>query len=261
MDPGSSASLAALARTVCIVRDIDVLPKGHVRLETRFTYPDRSSIDLFIKNPMQTGGALVLSDLGQTTNWLSDLLIKPWQSKKRVRFVEDTLHVLAVQEANGALETDFTMTQESLLDAAVRLAQACVRVADLTFTKRSTTQVYAAEEIEEIISDADLEYETNVALAGRNGNVITVDFLVHGKKRTSALIALSSQSQTSAHPVANEVFRKMYDLAVPERQEQRVTVWDDRFDVYKAEDLDRIRDFSEVIALSERSALQSLLAA
>lgn len=261
MDPENSASLIAIAQGICVVRSVDTLPKGHIRLETRFTYPDRSSIDLFVRNPMHTGAKLILSDMGQTTNWLSDLLIRSWQSKKRTRFMEDALHALDIRHVNGALETDFGMTQESLMDATVRLGQACVRVADLTFTRRSTSQVYAGEEVEEIISDADLQYETSVPLAGRNGNVITVDFVVHGKKRTSSLLTLSSQSQASAHTVANEVFRKMYDLSVPERPEQRVTVWDDRFDVYKGEDLDRLHDFSEVIALSDRNAIQSVLAA
>jgi len=261
MDPGNSASLTALAHGICVVRGTDVLPRGHIRLETRFTYPDRSSIDLFIRNPVQTGGKLILSDMGQTTNWLSDLLIKPWQSKKRTRFVEDALHTLDIRQVNGALETGFGPTQESLMDATVRLGQACVRVADLTFTRRSTSQAYAGEEVEEIISDADLEYETSVPLVGRQGNVITVDFVVHGKKRTSSLLTLSSQSQASAHSVSNEVFRKLFDLSVPERPEQRVTVWDDRFDVYKSEDLERLGNFSEVVALSDRGSLQSLIAA
>ncbi len=261
IDSENSAALAALARKVCIVRDVDVLPRGHIRLETRFSYPDRSSIDLFIKNPLQTGGKLVLSDMGQTTNWLSDLLIRPWQSKKRTRFVEDVLATLDIRQANGTLETDFEETHDSLMDATVRLGQGCVRVADLTFTRRSTAQVYAGEEVEEIISDADLPYETNVPLTGKNGNIVTVDFLVEGKKRRSALLTLSSQSHASSHTVANEVFRKMYDLSVPERREQRVTVWDDRFDVYKAEDIDRLRDVSEVFALSDRDALQAAIAA
>lgn len=261
VDSRNSAALAALAGEICIVRDVDVLPRGHIRLETRFTYPDRSSIDLFIKNPMQTGGKLVLSDMGQTTNWLSDLLIRPWQSKKRTRFVEDVLATLEIRHANGVLETDFDGTHDSLMDATVRLGQACVRVADLTFTRRSTAQVYAGEEVEEIISDSDLPYETNVPLTGKNGNVVTVDFVVQGKKRKSALLTLSSQSQASSHAVAIEVFRKMYDLDVPERPEQRVTVWDDRFDVYRPEDIDRLRNVSEVFALSEREALQAVIAA
>lgn len=260
-DIAQIASLSALARQVCIVREVDEVNNGHVRLETRFLYPDRSSIDLFIRNTVQTGGALVLSDMGQTTLWLSDILVKPWQSKKRMRFVEDAMHTLDIRQNGGAFETSFEMTPESLMDAAIRLGQACVRIADLTFTRRSTSLVNAGEEVEEIISDANLPYETDVPLEGRNANVIKVDFLVHGTRRDSAIVTLSSQSQVSAHAVANEVLRKLYDLKVPERPEQRVMIWDDRFSVYREDDLDRLRDFAEVIGLSQRREIQTLLAA
>lgn len=253
-----------IAGKICVVRSVDTLPKGHLRLETRFSYPDRSSIDLFVVANAQAsipGTKPVLSDLGQTTLWLSDVLVKPWQSKKRQRFVEDSLRVLDVRQNGGALETDFEVTPDSLLDAVVRLGQACVRIADLTFTRRSTLQVFAGEEVEELLSDAELPYETNASLVGRHGNVISVDFLVQGRRQRSVMLTLASQYQAAAHTSANEVFRKMYDLKTPDRTEQRVTVFDDRFDVYRADDLDRLRDVSDVLALSQKSELVSLLAA
>jgi len=55
-------------------------------------------------------------------------------------------------------------------------------------------------------------------------------------------------------------FRRWYDLDVPERREQKVTVFDDRFDVYRDEDLNRLRDLSDVVALSDRQTLRDLLA-
>lgn len=52
-----------------------------------------------------------------------------------------------------------------------------------------------------------------------------------------------------------------YDLDAPLRHEQHVTVYDDRHDVYRPEDLERIKDLSELIALSARQDLVALLAA
>lgn len=260
-NPRNTDDLRALAARVCMVKGIDTVPRGHVRLETRFKYPDRSSVDLFIQNPTQTGERLVLTDLGQTTLWLNDLQVRPWQSKKRSRFIEDALHVLEIRQAGGAFEVDFQMSQESLMDAVVRLGQACVRVADLTFTRRSTQQVYAGEELEEIISDAELLYETDAPLAGRHGIVIQVDFLVHGRRRDSAVLTLGSQTQTSAHATSIEVFRKMYDLKVPDRTEQLVAVFDDRFhELYRPEDLNRLSEVSEVFPLSQKRDIQAALA-
>ncbi len=253
-----------IADDLCMVRGKDVVPRGHLRLETKFLYPDRSSVDLFVVNGTQQQlltGSAVLSDLGQTTSWLADVQVRPWQSKKRQRFLEDAIYVLGIRQNGGALETEFAPNHQELEDAVVRLGQACVRVADLSFTRRSSLVVTATDEVEELISDADLAYQANAPLQGRHGNVVVVDFLVEGRRRKSAVLTLAAQSAATAHTAANEVFRKHYDLDTPQRGEQRVTVYDDRNDVYRSEDIDRLRDVCEVIPLSARQDVVALLAA
>jgi hypothetical protein len=253
-----------IANELCMVRSKDVVPRGHLRLETKFLYPDRSSVDVFVVNDAQqqlVAGSPVLSDLGQTTAWLADVQVRPWQSKKRQRFLEDAIYVLGVRQNGGALETEFAPNHQDLEDAVIRLGQACVRVADLSFTRRSSLAVTATDEVEELISDADLAYQANASLRGRHGNIVVVDFLVEGRRRKSAVLTLAAQSAATAHTVANEVFRKHYDLDTPQRGEQRVTVLDDRVDVYRSEDIDRLRDVCEVVPLSARQDLVALLAA
>ena len=88
-----------------------------------------------------------------------------------------------------------------------------------------------------------------------------MDFLVSGARTKSALLTLSNQSSSQAHVLANEIFRRWYDLDVPARTEQRVTILDDRYDTYREEDLRRLRDKSEVLALSDRRGIGDLLAA
>ena len=83
------SSLDEILHDLCMVRDIDRVPRGHIRLETKFRYPDGGSIDLFI---LQPHGVLfapppLLTDFGQTMAWLADMQVRPWQSKKRQRFV------------------------------------------------------------------------------------------------------------------------------------------------------------------------------
>jgi hypothetical protein len=251
------------ANDLCMVRSKDVVPKGHLRFETKFLYPDRSSVDLFVVNAAQQKlmpGLPVLSDLGQTTAWLADVQVRPWQSKKRQRFLDDAIYILDVRQNGGALETVFAPNHQGLEDAIIRLGQACVRVADLSFTRRSSLVVNVTDEVEELISDADLAYQANVSLPGRYGTVI-VDFLVEGRRRRSAVLTLAAQSTASARTMATDVFRKHYDLNDPQRDEQRVTVFDDRVDVYRDEDLDRLRGVCEVVPLSARKDLVALLAA
>ncbi len=243
-----------------LVRSVDQLPNGHVRIETGFLYPDGSSVDVFVLEDSPIFPALKLSDLGQTTSWLLDLQVRPWLSKKRQRLAEDAIRIYDVRQAGGALECALSGL-DALVDGVVRLGQACVRVADLTYTRRSSLQVSVSEEIEEFLADSELDFEANIELIGRRDVNVRVDFLVHGSRSTSALLALATGNASQAHTVANEIFKRWYDLNIPARNEQRVTIFDDQYDVYRAEDLDRLRDLSDVVALSDRQTMKDLLAA
>ena len=243
-----------------LVRDVDLTRRGAVRLETAFLYPDGSSIDVFVKEEDPLFKKLRLSDLGQTTSWLLDVQVRPWLSKTRQRFLEDALRLYGVQQVGGALEYPLE-SPDDLLDGVVRLGQACVRVSDLTYTRRNALQTGLGEELEEFLSNAELPFAVDQELVGRKGRTVRVDFLVKGKTAESALLTLASGNGSQAHVASNEIFRRWYDLDVPTRNERRVTVFDDRSDVYRADDLERLRDLSHVIAMSDVRTLRDLLAA
>lgn len=125
-----------------LVRSIDELRSGVVRLETAFLYADGSSVDVFVHRPEALFPSLVLTDFGQTTAWLLDVQVKPWLSKRRARFVEDALRLYGVSQVGGALELALESV-DRLLPGVVQLGQACVRVADLTYTRRSSLAALA----------------------------------------------------------------------------------------------------------------------
>lgn len=72
---------------------------------------------------------------------------------------------------------------------------------------------------------------------------------------------LASHNPTAAHARATEVFSRWYDLAIPERTERRVTIFDDRSSAYREDDLKRLEAYSTVLPLSEKTALTTVLAA
>ncbi len=246
--------------THTLVRAIDPTKKGAFRLETAFLYPDGGSVDVFLIEDAPPQAALKLSDLGQTTSWLLDMQVKAWLSKKRQLFVEDALRNYGVVQSGGAFELPLESI-DSLVDGIVRLGQACVRVSDLIYTRRCALQTGLDEELEEFLSNVGMPFDANVELVGRRGTSVRVDFVVIGARAQSAILGLASGSTSQAHVAANEIFRRWYDLDTPDRTEQRVTVFDDRYDVYRNDDLVRLRDLSDVVALSDRQSLQALLAA
>jgi hypothetical protein len=247
-------------RNDTLVKDVSSTAKGHVRIETAFLYPEGSNLDLFLVDEAPLFPPRKLSDLGQTQQWLLDLQLQPWLSKKRQAFIDDALRIYGVKQNAAALELPLPSLDE-LSSGIIHLGQACVRVADLIYTRRSSLQAPIFEEVEEVIADAQLAYEPNPKLEGRFGKLVQVDFLVSGARARSAVLTLSSPNASQAHVQANEIFRRWYDLDAPVRTEQRVTIFDDRNDSYRDEDLQRLRDKSMVLALSERTAISELLAA
>jgi hypothetical protein len=246
-----------------MVRGVDLLPKGHLRIETRFLYPDGSSVDVFLvddpRQPLLPPSRL--SDLGQTMSFLLNHELKPWTSKKRKIQLEEAISLYGVELVGGALERPIADTQDALKEGIVLLGQACVRMSDLLFTKRLQLQSPFADDVEELLADADLDYEQAVELPGQFAP-IAVDFLVRGRRTTSAVLTLSSRLSATAHPQANEVFRKVHDLHAAGRPEQRVTLVDDTVDrVYRDEDLRRIELYSRLVPFSDRDTARALLAA
>lgn len=240
-----------------LVRDVDEVNQ-YLRCETVFLYPDGSSVDLFIGADEPLFPKYFLSDLGQTMTWLLDMQIKPWQSKRRQHLLEDAIHIYKVQHSGGVLRLPLASLDE-MVPGIIGLGQACVRVADLFYTRKLQIQTHFSEEVEEFLADLELPYEVDQEIEGSRGRRVRVDFVVHSK-RDSLLLTLSPGHSThQAHVAANEVFSKWYDLS--ERREQRITVYDDQSDTFRAEDLERIRDKSDLLGLSEVRALQELLAA
>lgn len=243
-----------------VVRSVDQIPKRHVRIETAFLYPEGSSVDLFLVEDAPLLPATKLSDLGNTSQWLLDVQVRPWLSKKRQAYVEDALRIYGVAQQGGALEIPLA-SLDGIVDGIVRLGQACVRVADLVYTRRSSLVLPVAEEVEEVLADAELAYEPNPEIEGRYGKPVRVDFLVRGAQTKSDVLTWSNKNASQAHVQANEIFRRWYDLNIPARTEQRVTIFDDRYDAYRDDDIRRLRDLSEILALSERITIRDLLAA
>jgi hypothetical protein len=241
-----------------LVQDIDSLPRGYLRVETQLKYPDGTSIEVFLKDRAPPAVGFLLSDLGQTTGWLMTAQVKPWMSKKRQGLLNEILRSSGVIQQGGALELnadDIATIPTTIL----KLAQTCSRVADLTFTKRTALQTLAKEEVEEIIVDLELPYEQDFEIACIN-RTVKVDFLVRAAFKTSAILALSSMSSNSAHTTANEIFTKWYDIKATGRTEERVTIFDDRYDVYRDEDINRLSDLSAVVPMSDRKSLQEIVA-
>lgn len=133
----ASGVVMRLQSGTCMVKKAEVLPRGHIRIETSFLYPDGSNVDVFVVN--DPGSPLLpptrLTDFGQTTAFLLNHEVRPWTSAKRRAQLQEAVSLYGVELAGGALVKPIADVAKDLNEGIILLGQACVRMSDLLFTK------------------------------------------------------------------------------------------------------------------------------
>jgi hypothetical protein len=244
--------LKAAVSSFSLVEDCDEVENGVLRVATPFSYPDGSQIDVFLKpDPNHLFAPFDLSDMGQTTINLLDLQIKVWATKKRKQVVSDICDALNVQNRGGVLHVGLKDLSE-LSDGILRLTQACIRVSDLMFTQRLAAPVAFRDDVEEFLATSDFNYEPSVEILGPYGKPVSVDFSVDGPQTNSLILTIGTANAATAHPVANEVFRRWHDLAKVAKNSQFISLFDSRNNAVRDDDVARLGDVSTVLAFPDQ---------
>jgi hypothetical protein len=255
-------SLKAIVDKFSLVEQCDVIKNGALRIATPFNYPNGSQIDLFLEYSNGLFSQYVLSDYGLTANYLLDMHIKAWSTSKRRQLIEDICETLEVGSETGVFRVPLGQDIAALSSAIVRLAQACIRVSDLSFTQRLQSSATFQEDVEEFIAGAGLAYESEPVLMGALRNPVKVDFRVQGAKVFSLVQTLSAPNPANAHPKSVEVFTRWFDLQHHNGQRHQFVTVFDTINSFKEYDLERLSLVSAVVGFPEdREQLQEMLAA
>lgn len=239
----STEQIQTAASSFSLVKGCDVIRNGMVRLATPFQYPNGAGIDLFVGSTPDMFNKWVLTDLGQTTGWLLDLNLKLWTTEKRKQLVSDICRGLEVTQEGGQFQLVLSDLKQ-LPGAMVRLAQACLRVADLAFTQRLRVASAFNEDFEEFLDLADASYESGFPLQGQFGKMVKVDFRVKGQRGQSLVQTLSTASSVASHTMSTDAFCKWSDLQPHRGQYQFITIYDTSNDSFRDDDLKRLSSLS-----------------
>jgi hypothetical protein len=196
-----------------------------------------------------------LTDLGQTTSYLLDVQVKPWATNKRRQIIEDICRALEVTWNGGQFEILLNESDRaSLSNSMLRLAQACIRVADLSVSARLWSAGSFKEDLEEFFErSVQRRYETDVAVLGLSGEPVKIDFKIHGETSVSLVLALSAATAVSAHNASNEALSRWFDLGKKSIDQQRLTVIDESSEVFKDSDVAKVARLSKVILFPAES--------
>jgi hypothetical protein len=139
------------------------------------------------------------------------------------------------------------------------LAQACIRVADLSlFTKYPSPNSFK-KDVQDFIGSEGVQGP--VKLAGRWGREVEIDFLVERKAKKSLVKTVTTGGTApTIHPYLTEAFSRWYDLRPQHEQDQMVTVIDDKEHIRREDDLERLKTLSAVVLFpKEKEKLHDIL--
>ncbi len=254
-------SLQQKLATYPLAKDCDPLPDGSFRITTPLLYPNGTRVELFYQPELDLFASTRLTDKGQTAAMLAELQIYIEGYEKRQQILADICRTLRVADNNGELCVSVE-SDDHLADAVMRLAQACVRAADLHYTQSFRAQsdfrqIFAAflhQERPDNIEDYTIE--------GRFGRRIKTDFYTRQNTRPDNLIiTLFSANETSSHSVANDVFCRWYDLDRYKDSYQFLTVMDSSSKAFRQADIGRVASVSRVLSYpADSETLRGLLA-
>ena len=259
--PINCDQIKPLIRSSALVTACDPMGDGSLRLQTTFEYPGDEYVDLFVREAIPPNGPLRLTDASMTVAQLLAFGLDVDATPKRRRFVAELCRQLGVSRQGGELTIDVAEPIEANFGpSAVRLGQACVRVADLMLTYTERLNSSFDEELEEAFEALRLPVHPGKPLIGRAGRTIKVNYVVEAPRLSAAVFGLSARSAGNAKNRVNSTFRKWYELEPERPAYQFITLLDSRVPYWTDSDREVLADVSTVFDYpAEADAFSELL--
>jgi hypothetical protein len=247
--------LQKMVHSISLVRNCDVVPSGALRLSTPFSYPNGSSIDVFIEREPFLFDSYTLSDYGQTNLYLNDAQVKLDSTERRRQIIDDICSELGVKFKNGSFHLTLSGEQpDDISDAIMRMSQACLRISDFASHQRLRSANAFRDDVEDFFDASGLQYVPDVKVSGPYGADIKIDFEVNS---SSYVLVLAAMNESAAHASANEIFSKWHDLQIGKRGNAHsfVTVYNSASPAIRPADIQRLGDYSQTVSYPEQGEL------
>jgi len=258
-DPRDSQLRAGLATPLFAVDEWG----AYLRVRTPFTLPGGEPLALFL---LRHSDPVLLGDLGETLRWLRSHTVEPRRSARQQQQITDACAGLDVTLERGELRAT-ARPGESLAAAAVRVAQACLRVADLRRSGRPRITRSFPDEVEAYLRatlPGPLAITRNDRIPGISATTWSVDFRIRTPARHLLLFLLANERRDQARKLAEHVVAACTDLAhlrkLRRTPVQFITVFDDRGAAWNDGDARLVAPFATPHRWSERAAWAPALA-
>ena len=215
------------------------------RIRTPYLYPDGDIIDVFWK---VEGDAVRVTDLAETTGWLSMQSASLRRSERQTWLIEDACLTHGIKYYRGMLEA-WCRPGDELATVVTQVAQAALRVSDLWFTFRTQASQNTTDEVADFLNKQEFGFKRGQKLIGRSGSGWKVDFHVRTPLRSSLVQVLTTGNRAAARRVCEHVLAAWYDLSHLEAEPKEwtfISLFDDTADVWTDENFGLVEEISRV---------------
>ena len=249
-------ALAQLKSSFSDSLDCSETAYGYYALSTPMLYPDRDHIQLYIKQ--LSGGRFLVSDLGQTMMKLSTYGFEPHRTPRRRAMIFQITASTGVKYDNGRF---YIIASEEQLGSKIwDLLLGLHKVSNLVFTVGSYTKATFSDEFENFVAEKQIEYERGKQLELPIGTTESVDFWINHSSNPKAVLLLSASTPGYAQQRSDRVYRTFNELSLADYKAARLSVIDDRQDVWSNNLLIRLNHVSTVIPWTQTRVLEQALA-
>jgi len=218
------------------------------RVRTPFLLPDGDGIDVYVRGQDRD---LVVSDLGETVRWLRMQMVSDRRTKRQEVLLQDACLTHGLELFRGMLLARCQRPEE-LAATVLRVAQGCMRVADLWYTLRFRSSESLSDEVADLLTDRKVAFDRRQALPGRSSRVWWPDFHTRTEKASALVCVLSTGSRAAAKGRVNDVVAAWHDLShlrLGPSAMRFVSLVDDTLDVWGDEDLRLVSEGLSTLAL------------
>ena len=247
------SKLAMMAPHIDLVKSCDTVRSGAIRIATPFKYPNGESVDIFLYLKRGLLDEYQISDYGQTYVYLRSAQTGITSTSRKREIVGDITSQLKVKFDKGELTASIHGDDaESLSDAILRLAQACVRISDLATHQRLRSANPFRDDVEEFFEARRFAYIPDVKIAGPYKVQLRVDFEVNSSHAKSYVNVLAAMNLASARSSANDIFVRWHDLIqAGSNSHQLVTIYNSTSRAIRTSDVNRLKEYSIVVSYPE----------
>jgi hypothetical protein len=218
-------------------------------------YPNGDFVDVFVYSKKSSlFEEYRLSDGGQTFSYLKGAQVGMLGTTRKREIVGDIVSQLNVQMVLGELFIAIRGEEpESISDAILKVAQACVRISDLATHQRLRSANPFRDDVEDFFEAKNFWYSRDVKVLSAYNAPIRMDFEVNTDNSKSYVNVLAALNLPAAHAAANEIFTKLIDFRQTEQEDhQLITIYNSASKAIRSTDIRRLSEFSQVIAYPEQ---------